>query len=316
MVDRAYLRKGLWAMARAHMANNMSGHLGAALIAGYCFAEEHADLDDRVHVGIQDELDRVIAGEEPWFDPEKAGLKLGEFFEPFADAAPQPERIPTIADALSHNLHKLRQSGHNVIFAAMAIGALQEYPQHATPPVIDGIRKLIEGFNAVGPGRQYFGRERGWVMGDDVCMAPDDSLPPYADERAMVQTVIDELIRTASEHRQGCGGLHHVINHAAALARLSRLGYSDLARKGLAAHRDHVRLWRALPNLEKELGPVKPAQHDPRSPEFWTTGTLRRDRGLLTHRIKTLYGFSTLARLVDDAARREAAEEKFLYLMA
>ncbi|MFH1264909.1 MAG: hypothetical protein ABIK89_04235 [Planctomycetota bacterium] len=43
---------------------------------------------------------------------------------------------------------------------------------------------------------------------------------------------------------------------------------------------------------------------------------MRRDSVRLTHRIKTLYGFFTLVRFVEDSAKRKQAEEKFLYLMA
>jgi hypothetical protein len=106
-----------------------------------------------------------------------------------------------------------------------------------------------------------------------------------------------------------------VINHAAGLTELSQYGYRDLAHSGLDAHRNHVRLWRSLPDVEEELGPVKKAEHDPRTGEYWTDGPLRRDSALLTHRIKTLYGFSTLMRLTKDAKRRKQAEDAFLYLM-
>ena len=243
-------------------------------------------------------------------------LTVAELFEPLPDGTPRPELVDSIAEALSHNIDGLRQSGHNVIFAALAIRALHEPPEHATPSVIGGVRKLVECFNGAGPGRQYFGKERGWVAGDEVSLPADNNPPPYADERAMAEVVVGELIRTASEHRQGCGGLWHIINHAAALTELSRLGYSDLAREGFAAHRHHVRLWQALPNLEDELGVLRPAEHDPRTPEYWTTGELKRDSARLTHRIKTLYGFFTLLRFVEDCGKRREAEERFLYLMA
>jgi hypothetical protein len=316
MIDSAYLRKGLWAMARAYRANGMAGHLGAAIVAGHRFAETHRDLDRRVYSGIEGELDRVISGEEQWFDPEEVGMTVAEMFEPLPDEPPRPDDIRTIADALSGNIDELHQSGHNVIFAAIAIRALHEHPRHPTLPVIDGIRKLVEGFNGTHPGRLYFGKERGWLEGDEVSLPADDGFPPYTDEQTMAEAVVDVLIDTASEHRQGCGGLWHIINHAAALAELPRLGHADLAQRGFAAHRHHVRLWRALPNLEEELGPMRRAEHDPRTPEFWATGTLKRDSALLTHRIKTLYGFFTLTRLVDDPAKRKMAEERFLYLVA
>lgn len=316
MVDSAYLRKGLWAMARGHRANGMAGHLGAALVAGHRFAETHRDLDDRVYSAIEAELDRVVAGEEQWFDAEKVGMTVAEMFEPCPDETPWPDDIPTIADALSGNIDELHQSGHNVIFASIAFRALHEHPELSSPWVIDGIRRLVEGFNGTPPGRQYFGKERGWLDGDQVSLRADDDLPPYPDQQTMAEVVVDELIGTASEHRQGCGGLWHIINHAAGLTELSALGYDDLAQRGFAAHRRHVRLWRVLPNLEHELGPMRRAQHDPRAAAFWTTGSLKRDSARPTHRIKTLYGFHTLMRLVHNETRRQAAEEEFLYLMA
>ncbi len=317
MVDFKYLELGLRALARAHRAGNMAGHLGAAVVAGYLFGEDHHDLDAKVHAGIGKELDRILRGEEAiWFDPRKAGITIPELFEPLPEGRPQKDSIATIAKALSRNIGKTRQSGHNVIFASIALRALHDHPQFATPPVVDGVRKLIEGFNGVVPGRGYYGKGRGWVTGDKVPLPEEDGLPPYADLQAMADVVIGDLIRSATAHRRGFGGLFHVINHAAGLVELAQYGYKELARQGLAAHRHHVRLWRSLPDLQKELGPVKPAAHDPRTPQYWTTGTLRRDSARLTHRIKTLYGFFLLARLVEDPAKRKTAEQKFLYLMA
>jgi hypothetical protein len=71
-----------------------------------------------------------------------------------------------------------------------------------------------------------------------------------------------------------------------------------------------------LPNVEAELGAVKRAKHDPRKPEFWTTGVLKRDEARLTHRIKTLYGFHVLLQLSEDEKQRKKASEAMLHLMA
>ena len=68
--------------------------------------------------------------------------------------------------------------------------------------------------------------------------------------------------------------------------------------------------------MEEELGAVERALRDPRTAEYWTTGTLGRDSARLTHRIKTLYGFFKLLRLVEDSTKRKKAEERLLYLMA
>jgi hypothetical protein len=296
----------------------MAGHLGAAVVAGYFFGEDHQQLDSKVYAGIEGELNRILCGEESiWFNPKKAGVTIPELFEPFAEETPQEGQIATIAQALSRNIDKTRQSGHNVIFAATAIRALRDHPAYATPSIVAGIRKLIEGFRGATAGRGYYGKQRGWMQGESVALPDDDEgFPPYADQQAMVDTVIDELTRSATLRRRGFGGLVHIINHAAALLELSLYGYKDLARRGLAAHRQHVRLWRTLPDLQDELGPVEKAAYDPRTPEFWTRGAFRRDTARLTHRIKTLYGFFTLVRFVEDSEKRKAAGQSFLYLMA
>ena len=323
MVSTAYLYQGLCGLARAHRANAMAGHLGAALIAGYLLGEELPHMDERVRAGITGELDRILGGEEAWFVPQEAGITIAELFAPIPSESPWETDIPAtphdgagIAEALSGNIDKTRQSGHNAIFAALAIRALRDHGQFATPTILDGIRRLIACFDGAEAGRGYYGKEQGWIGGDQVPLQPLVDPPPYSDEAELAEMVIDELIQGAALARRGFGGLHHVINHAAALVDLSRFGYRDLARRGFSAHWHHVRLWRSLPDIEEETGAVERAAYDPRTPEYWATGMLRRDAARLTHRIKTLYGFITLMRLVEDDAKRRAAEERFLYLMA
>ena len=316
MIDFDYLYQGVCGLANAHRAGTLSGHLGAALVAGYFFGEDESDLKPAVHRGVEKELDRILGGEEAiWFNAKKAGIKIGELFEALPDEPSQEKLIPTIATALSRNIGKTRQSGHNVIFAAIAIRALHDHPEYATPSITAGIRKLIAGFDNAVPGRGYYGKQRGWIVGDKVELPPGDAFAPYKNEQEMAGVVVDELIATASVRKQGFGGLWHIINHAAALVELSRFGYKQLAKKGLPAHHHHVRLWRTLPDVQSELGPVKKADHDPREPVYWE-GMLKRDDARLTHRIKTLYGFFALLRLVEDEAKRKQAEESMLYLMA
>jgi hypothetical protein len=316
MINFQYLYKGLCGLARAHQANAFAGHLGAAVVAGYFLGEDQPDLDPRVNTALEGELDRIIQGDEAlWYDPKKAGITIPELFKPFPDEPPQEEQIATLAQTLSANITKTRQSGHNVIFAATAIRALHDHPQYATPSIISGISKLIAGFNGAVPGRGYYGKQRGWIVGDKVTLEPDD-LQPYQDEQAMIDLVIDDLIRSASVRRRGFGGLFHIINHATGLTELSRFGYKDLARQGMAAHHHHVRLWRSLPNVAAELGPLKQAEHDPRTPAYWQQENESQWSARLTHRIKTLYGFFSLLRHVEDPTKQKQAQKEFLYLMA
>jgi len=316
MIAFDYLQKGVDGLANAHKAGTMAGHLGAAVATGYFFGEDQSDLPDQVFDGIQYELERIIAGEEAiWFNAKKAGVTPTELFEPFPEEKAAPDAIRSIAEALEKNVSQTRQSGHNVIFAAIAIRALRDHPDFATPQVVTGIRWLIEGFNHTHAGRGYYGKEKGWLTGDQAKLPVDENFPAYRNIQEMVDVTIAELIATASVKKQGFGGLWHVINHAAAITEIDRLGYKELAKKALPAHHQHMRLWRSLPDVELDLGSVKKAEHDPRDPVYWT-GMLKRDEARLTHRIKTLYGFYTLKRFIDNQSLVKKADDAFLYLMA
>ncbi|MGK0189935.1 MAG: hypothetical protein ACI9R3_005754 [Verrucomicrobiales bacterium] len=317
MVDFEYLYRGLCGMANAPRANSMAGHLGAAVIAGYFLGEDHPDLEVGVFRAIERDLNRITGGEESiWFDPKKAGITSAELFKPFAEEKPQKALIDTIARALEANIGKTRQSGHNVIFASIAIRALSGHEQHASPTLVTGIEKLISSFNDQHPGRGYYGKERGWLIGNKAPLADASETPEHESLDAMAETVIDQLIATAAEHRRGFGGLFHLINHAAALTELDRHGYSELAEKGLAAHRQHLRLFQALPDLEEELGKLETTSLDPFEAEYWKKMESKQWGAWLTHRIKTLYGFHTLLRFVENEEKRAKALKQFHYLMA
>ena len=99
-----YLEKGLRGISRAHLVDTMTGHLGATLVAGYLFSEEHRELDRKVHAGIEKELDRVLKGESV-FDPGEGGsITTSELFVPYPDEAMQVDQIDRIAQVLSRNI--------------------------------------------------------------------------------------------------------------------------------------------------------------------------------------------------------------------
>jgi hypothetical protein len=316
MIDSSYLYQGLCGLARAHLANSMAGHLGAALLAGCFLAEEHADFDAAVYAGIERDLERVVAGEESlWFDAKAAGITVPELFAPFAPEPPSSGAVASLATALSANIDRTREAGHNVIFASLAIRAISRHPEHATPSIVAGIRRLIEQFDHATPGPGYYGKKRGWIDGDAITLS-DPGRSPDTDEGAMVRAIIDELIHSASIRRQGFGGLFHVINHARAITQLSEAGLPDLARRGLGPLQHHLRLYQSLPDVEAELGALVKARFDPRTPEHWRQTDSVQWSAWLTHRIKTLYAFLDLLPLIEDSETRREAEDAFLYLMA
>ncbi len=302
-------------MARAHRVSAMSGHLGAAVVAGYFIGEQHPDLDEKVYTGIEAELERIIRGESVFSPKKDAALNAPAMFEPFAKEQPQENLIDGIADALWRNINSTRESGHNVIFASIAIRALKDHPDLATPSITDGVRKLIARFDNASPGSGYYGKARGRIDGRKILLPHNDGIPPFPDLQAMADAVVDDLIQHVAQRREGFGGPWHVINHAAALAELSRHGYRELALKGLPAFQEHFRLFKTVPDVSEELGAETPTADAPLTPDFWSPEKLRRERAHLTHRIKTIYGFNALAELVANESRRNQADDKLRYLM-
>lgn len=317
MIDFHYLSKGLNALARAHHMGSMAGHLGAAVVAGYFVGEQRPDLDPDVAKGIEDDLERILRGESVFGKnmAKKSKLTDPELFEPFPGQKPDESLIDGIAEALEKSIDQPRQSGHNVIFASLAIRALREHPEYSTPAVVEGIRKLMALFNQSHPGSGYYGRERGRIHGNRIRL-PDDGVPPYRDLEGMAVAVFDEVISQKPEvHRVGYGGLVHIVNHAAAIADLAGYGYGELVPRAIRSHRRHLRLWRTLPNVADEKGPVKVSRFTPHTAAYWTSGKVPYDRALLTHRVKTMFGFDELAAAVGEEEKEKEAYDKLRYWM-
>ncbi|QDU97198.1 hypothetical protein [Lignipirellula cremea] len=316
MIDFSFLKTGMNGLANAHKAGTMAGHLGAAVVAGYFFGEDHSGLPKEVFRGVEGELQRIIAGEESfWWNAKKAGVTPADLFQPLPKEEPRPETIGLIVEALQKNVGETRQSGHNIIFASLAVRALHDHPDFATPLAIAGVCRLTQGFNRAHAGRGYYGKEQGWQEGNQVKLTPDNNFPKYESLQQMVDVTLGELIDTAGVKKQGFGGLWHLVNHAAAITELHRFGYQEAAQQALPAHHQHIRLWRSLPDIQTEFGPVVKSEHDPREAIYWQQ-MLKRDEARLTHRIKTLYGFYTIRAFITNKNRRQMADDAFLYLMA
>ncbi|WP_222436187.1 hypothetical protein [Rubripirellula reticaptiva] len=318
-LDDFYLMRGLNALARSHQMSAMAGHLGASLVAGYFLGKQRPNLESEVYDGIQGDLDRVMAGESVFGSKMAKNSKIAdsELFEAFPKEKPNESLIDGIAEALEKNIKTPRESGHNVIFASIAIHALKERPDLATPSIVDGIRKLIGLFDNAHPGSGYYGKTKGRIKGNKITLPElDDELPPYTDVKGMVEVVLEEIINQDPKvHVQGYGGLVHVNNHAAAITDLAQYGYPELVPAAIASHHQHLRLWRNLPNVADEFGPSPYAEFNPYTSAYWTSGKVSYDHALLTHRVKTMFGFDELAEAIDDDRKENRAYDKLRYMM-
>ena len=186
----------------------------------------------------------------------------------------------------------------------------------ATAAVVDGIRKLMALFENAHPGSGYYGKQKGRIHGNKIKLPDDDETPPYATIDEMAVVVIENIINQDPHiNRIGYGGLVHVINHAAAIADLAKYGYSDLVPQAVTSHHKHFRLWHYLPNVSDEKGPMPVSEFTPHTSAYWTSGKVPYDRALLTHRVKTMFGFDELTATVELEAKEKAAYEKLRFLM-
>jgi len=318
MIEFEYLSKGLNALARAHLMGIMAGHYGAAVVAGYFIGEQRPNLDGEVYKGIEGDLERVIKDESLFWAKrkKKSPVTDPDLFRPFPKEKADESLVDIIAEALQKNIGKLRESGHNVIFASLAIRAFKEHPELATPSVTEGIRKLIAGFNNAHPGKGFYGKGTRMYGNKVTLPEEDEGFPPYENMTSMADAVLDEIInKDPKVRRKGYGGLVHVTNHAAAITDLADYGYPELVDEALKSHHRHMRLWRDLPNLANELGLKPTSQHDPHTAAYWTSGKVRYDSALLTHRVKTMFGFDELVEVLDDEPKRKLAYAKLRLIM-
>ena len=220
MIDHTYLQEGLLATARSHQAGSMAGHLGASVLAGYYLGEDYPDLPKAVMEGIQGK-------ETLWTSIGKTGIGARELFAEAGDGefleSPQGDPEDMVL-ALSQGEQQLKQSGHNTIFAALALRALKDHPELATQKIVHGLKRLMQQFDQAAPGRSYFGKAQGWLTGNQITLDASQKRTPFISMDQAIQEVMELFAREVIQRRRGFGGWFHLINHTAALQSLHHMG--------------------------------------------------------------------------------------------
>ena len=210
-----YVCRGLWGLANAvPRAGSMAGHLGAATVTGALMvAGLECELEPSVHSVLYANLDRIMTGEEKWFNEQAAGVTVPELFIPIQgneQSQPLASALGAIANALRQNIGGLRQSGHNVIFASIAMRALGQYPSYCTPGLVSGIVKLVSSFDGAVAGQGLYstspsapsskGLGPGRLFGHDAPLALESetspNAAPYQSIDHLVKVTIEELVRS------------------------------------------------------------------------------------------------------------------------
>ena len=277
-LPKEYLAKGLAALSDAHRRGWLQGHHGAAILSSYYFCLENR-LDERTSRALRKQIDAFIASKPEEIPDGGPGRGTAD-----------PARI---VERLDRQIATLNRGGHDVIFASLALRALRDLPEYATPQVVDGIVRLLELIAASGASPETpFNR--------------DHPLPPYGSANDIAKTTLEATLRPWGDAlRIGASGVVHWITHADAVVTLADLGHEELARRGHAALRLHV-------NQEVTAG-ARPeperAAIDWLAPAYWESDAPHRlfqNTWLAGHAFKLPYSLFRLLRRTDDAKLREA----------
>ncbi|MFQ6097464.1 MAG: hypothetical protein ACE5O2_07010 [Armatimonadota bacterium] len=282
MLPERYLILGLDALSRAHATDYFAdGHRGAAIISAYLLCRE-CDVGDGAASVIADLID------EHWTHTDLCA--------PFPDERPDPASLERLLTALGDNVGHLRQVGHNVIFASLALKAFRQFPDAITPSRVDGMCRLIQAFDFV----------------EDIDLGPDDRLPDFDDDQAFAEFILRETLRTMEVFcGRGQGWSGHMLTFGRALMDLRQLGYAELARRGQHAFAQYVKRTRMGPLDTDKPRPEHSRSHLlPTRSAYWQA---RRANPVgIGHCFKYPYGFYGLVALAsDEELTRRCAQEAY-----
>jgi hypothetical protein len=274
------IARGLTALSDAHRRGWLAGHSGAAVLAA-CYFSRDNELDERTARALQSNVDAFIAR-----DPD-------QFPMPSRDrATADPARI---VEALDLHAHELRSGGHDTIYAALALRALRDVPELATPAVVDGIVSLLAAHVA----------DRRPVAETDY--QREHPLPAEAGAADLAALTFRAALRPWDDVRRiGASGVLHWITHADAVLTLAELGYADVASHACTALRLHVN----QPVIAENGRAPARERVDWLAPDYWESAAPREAFGgtwLAGHAFKLPASAFRLARRVDDPELRQAA---------
>lgn len=275
---------GLNALARSHEMNYFNdGHRGAAMIAAYLLCVDN-NLDDQATARIVELFD--------------LNWSTSKLCQPFPEGEPDPEGMNKIGAALVEGSGVLRQVGHDVIFAMLAIKGFRMMPEAATPERVDGVCKLIRSFT---PWR-------------DVEPDPEINPPPFTDHAAASRFILQEASGAIDRFigfGQGYAG--HMLTFGQSLVEMAAMGDVEWAESCREAFRKYVTVTRLGPEPDaRRIADHKPSKLRPKSAEYWQQ---RGDRAVdIGHVFKYPYGYYDLVRRAGDVELAQTLDEKAYHL--
>jgi hypothetical protein len=281
--------KGLDGMSRVADKENTfaGGHNAAAVISSAFFCREQK-LDADTQKEMLAYLDARL-------------LKNPMYAAPRPTEAADRKLIEGLLEDLDGGIATLRGKGHNIIFAVTCLKALRAVPACATPERIDGLRKMVRSFGTTGRGAAQDSEQ------------DSDPLVGLDDEQKFIHFVFEEFLRA-----KGNGFDGHVVTIGHALVELHRMGHEELARKGVPAYWQWVRVARAGDDkVESNVAPAALRAPTPLTREYWAAQAKHRIGEIVSsHTVKYPYSFYALAKDVKDEELKKRILAKVYRLTA
>jgi hypothetical protein len=235
----------------------------------------------------------------------EARLLKSRIYKARPEEKADPALIKGLVKDLDAGIGSLRWSGHNIIFANISLKTMREVPEAATPERVSGLRKMVQSFGTnttVGPR-----------------LRNPDTFLDMSDEKKFVHFVFEEYLKALDLYRNGKGHhgfAGHLLTVGHALLDLKRMGYREVAHKGVAAYWQFVQQARDGANLGgKKVKDAPPKPPTPLVREYWVEQKKREARLIVSsHLIKYPYSYFALAKELRDDDLKRRLLDRIYYL--
>jgi len=280
---------GLSRVAEGEWDPFSDGHVAAAVIASAFFTREN-----ELEAATQTSLLAFV----------EVRLLSRRIFAARPKEPADPELVAGLVKDLDAGIRTLRRGGHNIIFATMALKALRDVPEAVTPARVRGLRNMIQRFGT-----------------DETRGAAGKPFTELGDKQAFVKLLFEEYLCALELYLAGKGHhgfAGHMLTFGHALLELHRMGYPELAQKGVEAFEPFIQQARAGADLGgRSVASPQPNAPSPLQADYWNAQLRRTTDGIVSsHLVKYPYSFYALLKDLPEGEVRQRVLAKLAHLTA
>ncbi|KAB2328205.1 hypothetical protein F7731_25900 [Cytobacillus depressus] len=316
MLNPSVLEDGLAiiSLCKKQTGDIWQAHFGAAAIGSYFFVKNNHNLSQElaqlVFTQAESMANKII---------ERSSKRNPSYCD-------ENSSISAILDALDKTIDQLHWVGHNVIYTAASLLAINELEGWGSAEDIAGITNLIQSFERTVPGRSWIGFTASEVK--KMVITEEDGFPHISKPNELSLLVLEELaqfpiIYRAESHHDLIG---HMLTFSHALNILFDLGHTSFFKRGLLPVLKLIKVLRITRNVKHEdsiklvspidrlpLQPAKRGNELPTEIKFWEKDYSKQewDYG---HVFKFSNSFYDHLRRVEQL--KESYFENFRYIIA